>query len=332
MPPAPAKVLISYSHDSRAHAHRVLELAERLRQDGVDAQVDQYVDGIPSEGWPRWVLNRLDWAEFVLVVCTETYYHRFRGHEGPGNGKGANWEGILITIEMYNAKARTTKFASVFFASQEEQFIPEPLRGHAQYLLNSEDNYTKLYAFLTRQAGFTPGALGSLKTLAHDSVKPLNFDSDVPAGQSALSNIPTLNPFFTGRGQILTELHDALAERGRAALIGLGGIGKTQTAVEYAHRHSAEYTHAFWATAASRETLLSSYVAFARMLKLPELEAKEQSVVVEAIQRWLNSNQGWLLILNNVDDLVIAREFIPMGDNGHVVLTKCLGRKLKRFF
>jgi hypothetical protein len=52
------------------------------------------------------MLDQLDWAEFVLVVCTETYYRRFRGHEEPGKGKGADWEGNLVTTEMYNSKSR----------------------------------------------------------------------------------------------------------------------------------------------------------------------------------------------------------------------------------
>jgi hypothetical protein len=82
------KVFISYSHDSPERAQHVLELAERLRKDGVDAQLDQCVVGTPPEGWPRWMLNQLDWASFVLVVCTETYYRRFRGHEERSEGRG----------------------------------------------------------------------------------------------------------------------------------------------------------------------------------------------------------------------------------------------------
>jgi hypothetical protein len=109
-------------------------LAERLRKDGVDAQLDQYVAGTPAEGWPRWMLDRLDWADFVLVVCTETYYRRFRGQEEPGKGKGADWEGNLITVEIYQARSRTTKFVPALFDHQDEQFIPEPISGHTHYL------------------------------------------------------------------------------------------------------------------------------------------------------------------------------------------------------
>jgi hypothetical protein len=80
------KVFISYSHDSPKHAYRVLALTERFRKEDLDAQLDQYVAGTPPEGWPRWMLNRLDEADFILSVCTETYYRRFRGHEEPGQG------------------------------------------------------------------------------------------------------------------------------------------------------------------------------------------------------------------------------------------------------
>ena len=56
------QVFISYSHDSDEHREKVLGLAERLRQDGLDAQLDQYVKGTPEQGWPRWMLDRLDEA------------------------------------------------------------------------------------------------------------------------------------------------------------------------------------------------------------------------------------------------------------------------------
>jgi len=90
----------------------------------------------------------------------------------------------------------------------------------------------------------------------------------------ALSNLPEQNPFFTGRKRVLAELQEALAAQGRAALSGLGGVGKTQTALEYAHRHLREYDHVFLATAASWEVLHSSYVIIAGLLKLPESDAQ----------------------------------------------------------
>jgi hypothetical protein len=89
------RVFISYSHDSSDHKDRVLGLSERLRQDGLETSLDQYVRGTPRQKWHRWMLDQLDWADFVLVICTETYYRRFRGREEPGKGKGADWEGAF---------------------------------------------------------------------------------------------------------------------------------------------------------------------------------------------------------------------------------------------
>ena len=62
------------------------------------------------------------------------------------------------------------------------------------------------------------------------------------------------NPFFTGRENILAGLRAALEKRGTAALSGLGGIGKTQTAVEYTYRHRKDYQSVFWAKAEARDT------------------------------------------------------------------------------
>jgi tetratricopeptide (TPR) repeat protein len=257
-----------------------------------------------------------------LLVCTETYYRRFRGREEPGKGKGVDWEGNLITLAIYQAKSSTQKLVPVLFDRQDEPFIPEPLRGHTQYLLNSEENYAKLYAFLIGQAGVTPGELGPLKTLARDPVEPLGFDvSHISAGQLPLSTLPGRNPFFTGREQVLTEVHAALAVRGRAALSGIGGIGKTQTALEYAHRHLNKYDHALWATAASREALVVAYGKIADLLKLSESKDKDQTLAVEAVKHWLSSHEDWLLILDNADDLDLVREFMPLGKKGHVLLT-----------
>lgn len=84
-------VFISYSHDSPEHRERGLGLSERLRLDGLKTVLDQYVNGSPEQTWPRWMLDEVEAADRVLVVCTETYYRRFRGHEEAGKGKDVLW-------------------------------------------------------------------------------------------------------------------------------------------------------------------------------------------------------------------------------------------------
>jgi tetratricopeptide (TPR) repeat protein len=151
-------------------------------------------------------------------------------------------------------------------------------------------------------------------------------------------NIPfERNPYFTGREDILTNLHDALNKDKTAALTqaisGLGGIGKTQTAIEYAYRHRDKYSYVFWVRSETREQLISNFVAIADLLNLSEKDAQDQGIIVDAVKMWLAANTGWLLILDNADDLAMAKEFIPPPGKGHVLLTtraQIMGRLAQR--
>ncbi len=132
------------------------------------------------------------------------------------------------------------------------------------------------------------------------------------------ASLPDRNPFFTGREHVFAQVHDALATHGRVALSGIGGSGKTQTAVEYAYRHLHEYGYVFWASAASFDSLLSGYATLAGLMKLPEAGGPDAAA---AFKRWLRANQNWLLVLDNADDVKMASEFAPPGRIGHVLLT-----------
>jgi tetratricopeptide (TPR) repeat protein len=146
-------------------------------------------------------------------------------------------------------------------------------------------------------------------------------DSEIPW------NIPTGIPLFTGREDILTRIEETLTTSGAAALAqrqaisGLGGIGKTQTAIEYARRHRSRYKAVLWAVAETRESLLSDFTAIAGVLDLPERNIQDQSLTVRAVKRWLETNTDWLLILDNADEPGIIEEFLPENSRGHILLT-----------
>ena len=84
------KVFISYSNDSKEHAKRVLSFADSLVKDGIDCILDQYTPN-PTEGWPRWMDQNIIEAEFVLMICTDTYYNRVMRLEKKGTGLGVKW-------------------------------------------------------------------------------------------------------------------------------------------------------------------------------------------------------------------------------------------------
>lgn len=136
------------------------------------------------------------------------------------------------------------------------------------------------------------------------------------------------NPFFTGRDEVLQEIHvrlqnDPLRATGLSfcLLSGLGGIGKTQTALEYAYRHPYDYSAIFWMNSSGYETLVASCTAIAEQLPYMKHFTRNQSQLVATIKLWLREHRGWLLILDNIEDPALIQDFLPLVRNGSLLLT-----------
>jgi tetratricopeptide (TPR) repeat protein len=143
-------------------------------------------------------------------------------------------------------------------------------------------------------------------------------------------NLPfgSLDSLFVGREAALAALSAALAGKQSAgiALHGLGGIGKTRLATEYAWAHAADYSALLFVRADAAETLNANLAALAGpdVLDLAEKEARDDATKIEAVLRWLEANPTWLLILDNVDDpgaVAAVTKLMPRLTNGHVVVT-----------
>ena len=143
-----------------------------------------------------------------------------------------------------------------------------------------------------------------------------------------LWNVPfSRNQYFIGREEVLHSLHE-LFTRGKieadpqvAAITGLGGIGKTQAAVEFAYRYANDYSGVFWCQAATRPELIASALEIARTLTLPEQAATSQTDVILAVRRWLEKHASWLLIVDNVETPGLLTSMLPAYHAGHVLLT-----------
>jgi tetratricopeptide (TPR) repeat protein len=100
----------------------------------------------------------------------------------------------------------------------------------------------------------------------------------------------------------------------------LGGIGKTQTAIEYAYRYRDKYQAALWVKAESTLALRAGYAELAQQMHLTHPEDNlEQGVL--ALKRWLEAHPGWLLILDNADDPAMLSAFLPDARHGHILIT-----------
>jgi tetratricopeptide (TPR) repeat protein len=147
-----------------------------------------------------------------------------------------------------------------------------------------------------------------------------------PGALPPIWNVPhRRNPNFTGRADLLEAIEKALASGQRAALTqvmaGLGGVGKTQLAVEYAYRHTADYDMVWWVRAEQDATLAADYAGLATRLNLPEKDVADQNDVVRAVRSWLGRNSGWLLIFDNAAEATFIREYLPQGECGHTLVT-----------
>jgi tetratricopeptide (TPR) repeat protein len=140
------------------------------------------------------------------------------------------------------------------------------------------------------------------------------------------------NPNFTGRVQLLNSLRTKLLSGQPAAPIqvvtGLGGVGKTQIAVEYAYRFASDYELVWLLRAEELTKLTIDYTALASKLELREKDASEQlnaeeraSAIVGSVRDWLSQNGGWLLIFDNAPGPTDVRDYLPQGATGHVIVT-----------
>lgn len=164
------KVFISYSWDSLEHCDKVLNLANKLRQEGVDTEIDQYEE-CPAEGWPLWMQTQITNATYVLVVCTETYLKRVEKRESKGNGLGVTWEASLMYQLLYEQQGSNTKFIPIIFNENDIKNIPLPLKSTTIYNLENNKDYNKLYGRLTNNPIIKKPELGKRIPLKAKEVK-----------------------------------------------------------------------------------------------------------------------------------------------------------------
>jgi hypothetical protein len=137
---------------------------------------------------------------------------------------------------------------------------------------------------------------------------------------------PDRNLLFRDREADLERLRACLTLMRQAELSGLGGVGKSQLALEYLHRHHDDYPDGvFWVRGQTTATLSGDLAALAWLprLMLDEREQRKQERVIEAVQAWLRDRTRWLLVIDNLDNAVIPTltELLARNLKGHVLVS-----------
>ncbi|KAJ4418128.1 hypothetical protein N0V85_001558 [Neurospora sp. IMI 360204] len=175
-----------------------------------------------------------------------------------------------------------------------------------------------------------------------------NNPTNGPAIRPPFSNVPyRSDPHHIDRPKLMEWLRERLgppptSTHSRAALFGLGGIGKSKLAIRYAEEFRKELPQAyvFWVTAGSKESFVQGFRRIAEDLRLPDPSGSGNDML-RRVRSWLSDNENvqWLLILDNADDYRVFRDqrttsdvppaidsealetFLPQTDNGRILIT-----------
>ena len=165
---------------------------------------------------------------------------------------------------------------------------------------------------------FSKDGLGNIQKATYNT--PMNVEN----------NLPDQNIFFSGREREIYDLKNLFANVREINAInicqtvsGLGGVGKTALAIEYAYRYSKNYKNAIWfVVAESSMTIYDGFVEFAKHFEIllpPKFKPEE---LQKTIKSWLSEHEGWLLIFDNLEtDETIIKPYLPQSINGHYIIT-----------
>jgi hypothetical protein len=320
--PSRLPVFVCYAHTdnespdpSKCWLDRLLEqLAPLAIQDQVCAWSD--IDIETGQNWHDQIQQTLENTKAAVLLVSPAFLAStyIRNSELPVLLKNAKDRGLVILpVIIRHCLFKETTFK-----------YPDPVNGLEKLslaTLQSANSPTTPLNSLSEheQDRVLLEVAQNLLAILHKSGSPQTTPGNFP---KPIWNIPLeRNPFFTGREDILGEIRQALLSSGRAAFSGLGGIGKTQTAVEYAYRHRENYGHIFWVKAESQKSLISDFAQLASVLNLPGKNIQDQQEVVKAVHRWFQQHDHWLLILDNADDLSLIHPFIQGPQSSHILLT-----------
>ncbi|MGW4642156.1 FxSxx-COOH system tetratricopeptide repeat protein [Sphaerisporangium sp. NPDC004334] len=171
-----------------------------------------------------------------------------------------------------------------------------------------------------------------LRVLGRPPQSAKSMEDPAPAGprfpgiRPPVWNVANRNAAFTGRNAVLEQLRDQIVGNSTTvvlpqALFGLGGVGKTQVALEYAHRFMADYDVVWWIAAEHLELINPEMADLAEKLgvRVGDSVAEAAKAAREAL-RMGRPYSRWLLIFDNADDPKELEPYLPTGP-GHILIT-----------
>jgi hypothetical protein len=222
---------------------------------------------------------------------------------------------LLVRVQACDVPGLLGQLIYIDLVDKNEQKAQEALLAGVQRIPRT----LKQAPFPLRAASELASFPGAQPVPSRTRIEPARFGAPFPE----VWNVPRRHvPYFTGRDSQLQQLFHHFSAESEAgmtvpqALVGLGGLGKTQTAAEYAYRYRGAYRAVLWVRAETKENLTEDFKVCARLLNLHAQESP-----IETIQQWFRNQADWLLILDNADDLNLVAPFLPQSLRGHILVT-----------
>ena len=215
-------VFISYAHESSALRAAVKSLADWLAARDCAVITDHpHIDRPPAEGWQAWMLDCIERADTVLIVCTPKLKARYEKTANPDTGRGATYEGAIVTQRIYDAAMRNTKFFPIVPDGGSDGDVPTFLspwsNGH-RFTSGNEGIRRLIYSGPTRVDG-VEGNSSDTATAEESTPTPR---SDQERLAIRLLNAPAAAPFLkslrddfasTSNGPSIPPTSEAIVQR-----------------------------------------------------------------------------------------------------------------------
>ena len=284
--------------------------------------------------WADWIVGLLSLAGFRVIRQNWEDWEVVAGGDTASPPRQPLVENACVMILLsatfvassYNGGDRFSRLIEAkqgwqppFLVQIEACQLPEWLASHVAVDLAESAAATAAERLLGKLAarGFTVPAELSFEAGAE-------YNRKFPGRGPEISNVPPRNSHFADRLDILGVMQQTLlsaptTEPQVCAINGLGGVGKTQTVIEFAHRFGSHYDIIWWVRAEQQVSIADHLTTLARELGVSA--AAEQSRMLAGLWRELRQRDRWLLIFDNAPNPRTLVPFWPPGGSGDVIVT-----------